>query len=73
MDFMSDALENGRKIRILNIIDDFNKESLSIDVKVSQTSDRVIRILNWLIETRGKHEDIRTDNGPEFTSHLYQQ
>ena len=73
MDFMSDALESGRKIRILNIIDDYNRESLAIEVGVSLPSDRVIRVLDWLIETRGKPESIRTDNGPEFTSHLYQQ
>jgi len=71
MDFMSDSLEDGRKVRILNIIDDFNRECLAIEVGVSISSDRVTRILDWIIELKGKPENIRTDNGPEFTSHHY--
>jgi len=48
MDFMSDSLEDGRKVRILNIIDDFNRECLAIEVGVSISSDRVTRILDWI-------------------------
>ena len=71
MDFMSDSLEDGRKVRILNIIDDFNRECLAIEVGVSISSERVTRVLDWIIELKGKPENIRTDNGPEFTSHHY--
>ena len=71
MDFMSDSLEDGRKVRILNIIDDYNRESLAIEVGISISSERVTRILDWVIELKGKPERIRTDNGPEFTSHHY--
>ena len=70
---MSDSLEDGRKVRILNIIDDFNRESLAIEVGISISSERVTRILDWIIELKGKPENIRTDNGPEFTSHHYLQ
>jgi putative transposase len=71
MDFMSDSFEDGRTVRILNIIDDYNRECLSIDAGISIGSNRVTRILDWIIERRGKPIQIRTDNGPEFTSHHY--
>jgi len=73
IDFMSDSLVDGRKFRLLNIIDDFNRESLAIEVDTSLPSLRVIRVLNRLIEQRGKPVNIRTDNGHEFISHKLQQ
>lgn len=71
VDFMSDALEDGRKVRIFNVIDDYNRECLSVECGLSMPAQRVTRILDELIETYGKPESIRTDNGPEFTSHHY--
>lgn len=71
MDFMSDALEDGRRIRVLNIIDDYNRECLAIEIGVSICSQRVTRVLDWIIELRGQPAQIRTDNGPEYTSHHY--
>ncbi len=71
MDFMSDSLEDGRRVRVLNVIDDYNRESLAIECSISMPSERVTRILDELIELRGKPYSIRTDNGPEFTSHHY--
>jgi putative transposase len=68
MDFMSDSLESGRKIRILNVIDDFNREALNITVDSSLPGERVVRELKDVIDWRGKPEEIRVDNGPEFTS-----
>ena len=73
IDFMSDSLVDGRKFRLLNVIDDFNRESLAIEVDTSLPSLRVIRVLNQLIAERGKPANIRTDNGPEFISHKLQQ
>ena len=68
MDFMSDALSDGRSIRTFNVIDDFNREGLAVDVDLSMPSTRVIRSLEQLIEWRGKPSAIRCDNGPEYIS-----
>ena len=68
MDFMSDALADKRKIRILNITDDYNREALAIESALSFPSTRVIRTLEVLEEEYGLPEYIRVDNGPEFIS-----
>jgi putative transposase len=68
MDFMCDSLVDGRRFRLLNIIDDYNRESLTIEIDTSLPALRVIRTLNRLIETRTKPKFIRVDNGPEFIS-----
>ena len=73
IDFMSDSLTDGRKIRLLNIIDDFNRESLAIEVDTSLPSQRLIRVLEKLIEERGCPSNIRCDNGPEFISHKLEE
>jgi putative transposase len=71
MDFMSDSLISGRKIRVLNIMDDFNREALCIEADTSLPAERVIRSLEDLIDWRGKPAQIRVDNGPEFTSSVF--
>ena len=68
MDFMTDSLVDGRRFRLLNIMDDYNRESLAIEVDTSLPALRVIRVLERLLEFRGKPESIRVDNGPEFIS-----
>jgi putative transposase len=68
MDFMSDTLADGRSIRTFNVIDDYNREGLAIDVDLSMPSARVIRSLEQVIEWRGKPSAIRCDNGPEYIS-----
>lgn len=68
MDFMCDSLEDGRRFRLLNIIDDYNRESLAIEIDTSLPALRVIRTLQRLIEMRTKPQTIRVDNGPEFIS-----
>lgn len=72
IDFTSDSLADGRKFRLLNVIDDYNRQSLAIEVDTSLPSQRVIRVLENLIDQRGKPSNIRTDNGPEFISHQLQ-
>ncbi|SFC87797.1 putative transposase [Parapedobacter composti] len=66
LDFMQDTLASGRKMRTLNVIDDFNREALGITADSSLPALRVIGELEKLIEWRGKPEKIRSDNGPEF-------
>ncbi len=73
IDFMSDALMDGRKFRLFNVLDDYNRESLAIEVDTSLPSLRVQRVLNKLITERSKPTNIRVDNGPEFISHTLQQ
>ena len=68
MDFMHDQLDNGRKFRLFNVIDDFNREGLTIDADLSLPAERVIRSLNQIIEWRGKPKAIRCDNGPGYIS-----
>ena len=68
MDFMSDALSDGLKIRILNITDDYNREALAIGVGISFPSHRLVRVLEVLGEGYGLSNQIRTDNGPRFIS-----
>ena len=68
MDFMADQLADGRSFRALNVLDDFNREGLSIEVDFSLPSERVVRTLSRIIEWRGRPDMIRVDNGPEYVS-----
>jgi putative transposase len=70
MDFMSDSLETGRKFRTFNVIDDYNREGLGIEVDFSLSSARVVRSLEQIIGWRGKPAAIRCDNGPEYISQV---
>lgn len=69
MDFVSDQLALGRRFRTLNIIDDRSRECLSIEVGTSLTGAQVVRVLDRLVQLRGRPEVIVMDNGPEFTGH----
>ena len=73
MDFMSDALESGRRIRVLNIIDDYNREALWIDAQFNYPGQHIVRALEWLRLDRGLPQQIRVDNGPEFLSKVLQE
>ena len=73
LDFMSDALIDGRKIRMLNIVDHCNRMCLGVKVSLSLPTRRVIEFLERAIEKYGKPLRIRTDNGPEFISKVFQQ
>jgi putative transposase len=65
---MADRLGDGRAFRLLNVLDDFNREGLGIEVDFSLPAERVIRSLDRIIEWRGKPGTIRVDNGPEYIS-----
>ena len=73
MDFMHDQLSDGRNFRLFNVLDDFNREGLGIEVDLSLPAARVIRSLDRIIEWRGKPGTIRCDNGPEYISGALQQ
>lgn len=73
MDFVEDRLENGRKIRTLNIIDDYNREALAMEVSFSFPAERVLEVLSQCIEWRGKPRRIRSDNGTEFIAQKTKQ
>lgn len=68
MDFMADSLEDARAFRLLNVVDDFNREGLGIEVDFSLPTARVIRTLDRIIAWRGVPLAIRVDNGPEYIS-----
>jgi len=68
MDFMSDAFYGGRKFRVLNAIDEGNREVLAIEPATSIPTARVLRVLNELVQMHGAPAALRVDNGPEFTS-----
>jgi putative transposase len=68
MDFLSDCLSDGRRLKVLTVLDDFSRESLALPADTSISGSRVTRILDELAVERGYPQVIVTDNGPEFTS-----
>lgn len=70
MDFMHDQLGDGRSFRAFNVLDDYNREGLGIEVDLSLPAARVTRALDQIIEWRGKPKSIRLDNGPEYRGHV---
>ncbi len=68
MDFMSDTLFNGPVFRTLNLVDDFGRECVAIEVARSIPGTRVARVLDRMRAERGLSEVLVVDNGPEFTS-----
>ncbi len=67
-DFVSDALYAGNRFRTFNVIDDFNREVVAIEIDTSLTAKRLIRVFERLQLTRGLPDVLRVDNGPEFLS-----
>jgi putative transposase len=68
MDFMSDALGDGRSFRTLNLVDAFTRQCLTIEADTCLGGERVVRMLDGIVAQRGKPQVIQIDNGPEFRS-----
>ena len=71
-DFVNERLENGRKVRMLVVIDEFTRECLALDVAKHFKGDNVVEVLRYLFAVRGCPKYIRSDNGPEFISEVVQ-
>lgn len=67
-DFMQDALWDGRRFRTFNVIDDYNREALAVEIDTGIAAQRVVRILDQIAVWRGLPAKIRFDNGPELTA-----
>ena len=72
-DFVMDALAHGRRLKLLTVVDDFTKESVTIEVGHSLTGEGVAAVLDQAAQIRGYPKAIRTDQGPEFTSRAFDQ
>jgi putative transposase len=68
LDFVHDAVECGRTIRMLSVVDAYTRECLALEVDTSFASRRVTRVLEAIVAERGVPQAIRCDNGPELTS-----
>jgi putative transposase len=73
MDFVSDELITGQRIRLLTLVDNFTRESLAIDVETGFPAYRVVEVLDRLAQQPRLPKIIRVDNGPEFTSRVLDQ
>lgn len=72
-DFVHDRLENGTGLKLLTVLDEYTRECLGILVARSITASGVIGFLEWLILQRGKPQNVRSDNGPEFVALAVQE
>ena len=72
-DFLTERLENGRKVKLLVVIDEFTRECLALDVSKHFKGDDVVEVLRYLFAVRGCPDYIRSDNGPEFVSKAVQK
>jgi putative transposase len=68
MDFMSDELFDGRRIRLLTIVDNHTRESLAIHVGQRIRGSEVVQVLERIVKEHGRPQTVRVDNGPEFIS-----
>ena len=73
MDFMSDELYNGQRIKFFTLVDNFSRESLAIEVADRLGGQRMVEVLMQVVEEKGLPKSIRVDNGPEFTSKMLDQ
>lgn len=68
IDFMSDSLYCGRRFRTFNVVDDFSREVLAIEIDIGLPAERIVRVLERIVAWRGYPGKLRMDNGPELIS-----
>ena len=73
LDFVSDALAWGRRIRLLTVRDTFTREALAIEGDTSLPGERVVQVRAWVVGERGAPQELVLDNGPELTSRVLDQ
>jgi putative transposase len=73
MDFAHDCLADRRAVRVLNVVDAFTRECLTIEVDTSLSARRVVAVLDRLVWKHGLPETLRIDNGPEFISEMLER
>ena len=71
MDFMCDSLQCGRRFRTFNLVDDFNREALAIEIDLNLPSQRVVRVLERVVAWRGYPNKLRMDNGLPIESTIF--
>jgi len=72
VDFVHDKLSNGRRYKMLTVLDEYTRQALAVEVGTRMTAGDVLEILYGLFLRHGRPEHIRSDNGPEFTSEAFQ-
>jgi putative transposase len=70
LDFVVDVLDDGRRFRLLTVVDDFTRACLAIEIDTSLGGRRVVQVLQRVIDARGRPAMLITDNGPEFISRV---
>ena len=73
VDFVEDSTSDGKKLRILTVLDEYTREGLSLEVARRMGARRVMTVLTRLIQQRGAPQFVRSDNGSEFTAKLVKQ
>ena len=73
VDLVHDKLSNGRRYKMLTVLDEFTRQALAVEVGTTMTSDDVLEVLYRLFLRHGKPDHVRSDNGPEFTSEAIQE
>ena len=72
MNFVHDKLSNGRRYKMLTVLDEYTRQALAVEVATRMTADDELDILHGLTLRHGKTEFVLSDNGPEFTSDAFQ-
>jgi len=73
LDFQHDATSDGRELKVLNIVDEFTREALAVEVERTIDADQTVAVLERLVAERGAPDNLRADNGPELTARVLRE